>query len=305
MGIITGACHRAESEEEIIVRILTSLTLSEIETKSAYSEFLKCMNMKDKFLDYFMFQSYLSHILGESRFKASQSLFFDNLRKIDDKQLNVKLIGAIVIYLSKGSDEEKIKTLVSHYNRFYRNLNEETVKSFVTDMIEVNTDNCLKAFRDNLGPESVKNLTEVWNKDRKKKLCSHILLNYESVVKKNVPRKRNESSMSYGSEVTRNSTNVMINSPSSLKSQKLNRSFDLEEIIICKKSLFFSSSKTCNKDSDSDVPVKIGTMPDIDNDHDLTKKFLELSFTQLNGDYVRSWLYDNFLKEKSEETVCN
>lgn len=319
MGIITGSCHKAESEEEIIVRILSNLTLAEIETNSAYSEFIRCINAKDKFLDYFLFQSFLAHILGNSRFKSSLHLFFDNLRRQDEKDQNLKLIGAVVIYLSKGTDEQKIKALVSHYSKFYKCFDEDNIQSFITDLIEINTENCLKSFGENLGKESIINLTEVWSKDRKKRLATTIFQNFASVMRKNHPKRRylsqkthnqvisncavrNQNSQSSKTVEQENTADVGADN-SNLDKEEV-KPFDLEDIIRLKKSLI-TRSKSKSLDNSAGfrefLAKSIGEAES--KDQELMKMFLELSYNQLNGEYIRSWLYDDFLKDKSEETV--
>ena len=34
------------------------------------------------------------------------------------------------------------------------------------------------------------------------------------------------------------------------------------------------------------------------------KEFFELSFSQLNGEFIRNWLYDEYIKDKPYDNTC-
>jgi len=42
----------------------------------------------------------------------------------------------------------------------------------------------------------------------------------------------------------------------------------------------------------------------INDDEKLTKEFIELSFNKMSGEFIRNWLYDDFLKEQTYENMC-
>ena len=106
MGV-NCSCQKVESEEESFYNIFSSLNLNEIKARSAYSEFQKCINKEDGFLDYFLFKNFVYEIVGKSIYKSAQINFFDNLRKSEDKNQNLKKIGALIIFLAKGSVTKK------------------------------------------------------------------------------------------------------------------------------------------------------------------------------------------------------
>ena len=116
-----GTCHcqKIESEQEVIMRILSKMSLCDIETKSVYEEFFKCLNREDGFLDYFLYKTFLNKIVGDNNYKNVQSKFFENLWKINDSGKKSKVIGTVIILLSKGVETTKVETLFKHYSTFY------------------------------------------------------------------------------------------------------------------------------------------------------------------------------------------
>lgn len=294
MGI-NLTCQKAENEEEILFKILNSMNLSEIETKSAYGEFLKCINKDEIYLDFFLFNNYLTKIVGDTSYKKAQTVFFENLRKLDDKKRNIKMIGCQIVYLSKGNNSQKIEQLYEHYKAYYTSFDEKTVKEFITDIIDANTDNCLTSFRENLGHEGVENMTDIWKKIRKKKLLYHIFLNYESVK------------MKYH------------RSPGKISIEKMGKTFLLEEeditnIAVKKcgmKDDIVDAYEKYNK-SQCDVLFKKNFHFDkaekkddnLTDDQKVIKEFIELCFSQLSGEYIRTWLNEDYVKEKSYEVNC-
>lgn len=298
MGV-SCACQKMESEEETISRILHSMSLSDIEVKCAYSEFLKCINREEDYLDFFIFKSFLTKIIGENNYKFAQFHFFENIRKMDLKKKNVKRIGDMVIYLSKGTTNQKIHTLNQHFLHFYKNSEEKTIKEFIADMIDINTDNCLVSFRDNIGVEGVKLMNDIWKKSRKRKLLLFIYQNYESVKIKYYHRP--------------------ICSPEGKPIDKLNISLDHENLsgentndsnenkeknakIMTERNDLCDAYEKFNK-SQNEHFLKMNESVVSDNEKIITE-FLGLSFTQLSGEYIRNWLYEDYLKDKSYENMC-
>ena len=118
MGVMC-ACEKIESEEEMIGRILASLSLSEIDTCSAYDEFLKCIIDNSK-LDYFMYHNFLTKITGDNKYSKVQFSYFKNLNKSDDGAKNIKKIGGRYYFIyQRGNNYTKIDCLYKHFNRFY------------------------------------------------------------------------------------------------------------------------------------------------------------------------------------------
>lgn len=285
MGV-TCACQKIECEEEIVSRILSTMSLAEIETKSAYAEFLKCINKEDGYIDYFLFKNFISLVSGNNIYKNAQISFFENLRKSETRGgQNIKKIGTLIIFLSKGSQFQKIESLYQHYTKFYVNFDEKTVKEFINDLIEANTDNCIQSFRENLDHEVIQNMSEIYKNLRKKLLLHHIFNNFERVKIKyfhQAPKYLDE------------------------KPDKLNTSLDVD-----------GNFDNDNKDDLAEVYERYNkNQCDLLNhpftleakkfceDEKIIKEFFELAYNFMSGEYIRNWLSEDYLKEKSYENVC-
>lgn len=285
MGV-TCACQKIESEEETISRIFSKMSLKEIETKSAYNEFLKCITKDNGCLDYFVFKNYIQKITGENSYRHAQCEYFENLRKKDKSQVNIKRIGSIIIFMSKGTKHSKVETLCEHYKTFYEDLNELTVKSFINDLVEINTEECVNSFKEYLGYDGVKNIIKVYINKRKKNLRNLIYLNYEGVRLKYHNIRKNISIKNFNIDTE----------------DKLNTSIDMDN----NRSNQLPSSNEKYHKSQNEL-IRTYSFKDENfetNDDKLLKEFIELSFDQMTGEYIRNWMYDDFLKEKSYENVC-
>lgn len=298
-----AACtyQKGESEDETITRILSSMSLNGIETKSAYNEFLKCLNEDDAYLDFFQFKSFLTRIIGENVYKKAQLSFFENLRQIE--ALSIKLIGILIIYLSKGSNYQKIESLSEHFERFYHKYDETSVKIFLNNVIELHTDLCLLSFKENLDSETVQNLSEVWSKIRKLKLCSHMFMNYESIKAKGIFMQKSpliigkKPGQAIESDMTLAQSNPNFKSTNK---EVLLDTGDREDI--CE--YYEKHNKTQSDHFFNSSGFKFSTKKLSDQEKGI-KEFIELSFSQLDGGYIRSWLYEDYIKEKSNTTDNN
>ena len=290
MGI-NCSCQKIESEEETFMRIFSSMNLAEIETKSAYAEFSKCINSEEGYLDYFLFKNFLSKIVGENNYKTAQICFFENLRKMDDKKQNLKRIGSLIIILSKGSKYQKIDLLYEHYMKYYTFFDEVTVKEFLSDLIDMHTDTCIQSFRENFDYEVIATMSEVYKKLRKRQLLYHIYGSFEKVKIKNL----------HGSPKK--------------PSEKLNTSFDMENILEGENNCspmkrkkgddFGEIYERYNKSQCDTIKLSLTFENKKLNDDERTvKEFIDLSFNHLNGEYMRNWLYEEYMREKSYENVC-
>lgn len=178
-------CHMGESEEEIIERVFTLIPFNEVDVNQLYKDFISCITTsegtKESELDYFKYTTMINKIINNesNSCKLVHLDYFDNLRKIDNCIL---IIGAILIYLSKGVKEEKVEILTNHYIKYNGSIKKENIESFVMKIIQANTDLCINAYENN--NEGNKKLSEVYDENRKKKLCDYIMMNYDSVQKK-------------------------------------------------------------------------------------------------------------------------
>lgn len=331
MGL-TCACQKGESEEETIIRILSTMHLSHIEVRSAYTEFLRCVNQDEKYLDFFLFKTYLNKILGENNYKQAQMTFFENLRKLDKKQANIKIIGTIIIYLSKGNNYQKKEILIEHFEKFYDNFDDISIKTFIGDLIESNTNVCLASFNVNLGAEGVDAMAEIWNNSRKAKLASTIFSNFESIKAKHIIGLKSPARIElFDKSDTMKSMNMTghMSQFSQLDQlntcNQLNQSFEIDMII--------SEGNPNNKDPNKVITFKNTMKEDIceyfekhnkvqseqlfsssgfsfsakkmSEQQKVIKEFIDLSFSQLSGEFIRTWLYDDFMREKAIEESKN
>jgi hypothetical protein len=286
------SCQKIESEEETVSRIFMNMSLAEIETKSAYKEFLKCVD-EDGVLDFFLFKNYLDRIVGENNYKNAQLRFFENLRKLDGDKKNIKRIGALIVYFSKGSNSTKVEALVQHYVKFYTIFDKKTVKEFIYDMIETHTENCLLTFKDNLGFEAVLEMSEIFSQLRKGKLYQSIFSHFDKLnikylhMHKPVP----------GSLFTGN--------------DKLNSSFDIEGVhdlhnnhnLLAIEEIN-QKIELLNKQQAEIENQKFSLGMKYENDEQIIKDFIQLVYHHLSGDYIRHWLYEEYSKDKPIEDTC-
>jgi hypothetical protein len=298
MGADCSSCQKVESEEETFMRIFSSLNLVEIETKSAYAEFTRCIHKEDGYLDFFLFKNFLNKIVGENNYKTAQICYFENLRKMDSKKQNIKKIGSLIIFLTKGTKYQKEELLFEHYMKYYTLIDEKTVKEFIADLIEVNTDNCINSFRENLDYETVKTMTDVYKKIRKRQLLYHIYANFERVRIKYFHRSPN------------------INTKISKVSDKLNNSFDMDNVNIHDlgmieedqtikfKDDIFEAYERYSKNQCDPLHQFVLDSKKLNQEEKIVKEFIELAFNHLIGEYMRNWLYEAYMREKTYENVC-
>jgi hypothetical protein len=263
-------CQRVENEEEIIYALLNNLNLNEIEVKSSYNQFLKCYNREECYLDYFIYKDYILDIVGKNIYKSEQISFFESVGKLDRNNLNVKLIGIIIIYLSKGTSYEKIDCLFKHYNIFYCLSDERTVREFIRDVINSHTDTLL-IFR---GITNRKVFHNIWKKDRKKLLINEIYQNYD-FIKKKYSEWRTKLSITDSFKPTNYDT---------IEYEKYNN----------------THCEFYNKLRFKFIDEKFN----LSKEELMIREFLELSYTQMSGEYIRTWLYEESLKEKVDSSVC-
>jgi hypothetical protein len=281
-------CEKIETEEEMIGRIMTSLALKDIESVSAYENFLKCIVNRE--LNFFSFQNYLISIVGDNKYSKIQKTYFENLSKLEGINYeNMKKIGIMIISLSKGCNAIKTNLLISHFNYFYLNqlfVNEiDTIKEeidsnrlifslrlFVSDVIDCNTDHCLTTCREFMQYDGFKNVSNIWNLKRKRKLLNNILQNIENIEMKFLRNREELEKYQYASG-------------DALKSYRSkNMSDDSEDESECKEV----------------KPLFVNAIYDII----IINEFIELTYPQLNGEFIRNFLYDEYMKDKTFEKVC-
>lgn len=279
MGLML-TCQKVECEEEILQRILSTMILPEIDCKIAYAEFLKCID-KDKNLNYFKFQNFIKVVIGNNIYKIAQKEFFDNLFRNGDK--SIKVIGSIIIFFAKGSKTSKIELLKIHFTNYYQGLNDNSIKEFVQDIIDANTDNCIVSFKNNLSIDLVRNMCDIYQKKRKRKLENFILNNYDNIKTKYYYLKSNNE--------------IILEEEGYDEDNLLNNSLaDMEEN---KKNLKHGKVVTIEKEEDI-----FKSEEEYMKNEKVLKEFFELTFSQLSGEFIRNWLYDEYLKDKPYDNTC-
>jgi hypothetical protein len=284
----TCTCEKLETEEEMIGRIMTSLALKEIDSVSAYENFLKCIVNKE--LNYFSFQNYLNSIVGDNKYSKIQKTYFEILSKLEGGNYeNMKKIGIMIISLSKGYNAVKTNLLISHFNYFYLNQlfsnDMETVKEdidsnrlifslrlFVSDVIECNTQHCLTTCREFMQYDGFKNVSNIWNIKRKRKLLINILQNLENIEMKFIKNREELDKHQYSSG-------------DAFKSYK---------------SMNMSDESEGDSENREIKPLYVNAIYDII----IINEFIELTYPQLNGEYIRNYLYDEYMKERSFDKIC-
>lgn len=207
MGIANCTCKRAELEEELITKIFKSMHLSEQNVKDVYRNFLACIisdsnsdldinstssssgnKSKSAFgkIDKSLYENFVCKIVSPIQYREAQTDYFETLIQINDVSINgTKRIGLILIFLSEGEFMEKIDLLEKHIEKYYGKLDRH-FKDFVSDVIDLNTDMCLLSFKNYIGEELHKFLTQVWKKPRKQKLIKKLVHIYDE-MKESVP----------------------------------------------------------------------------------------------------------------------
>ena len=279
MGLML-TCQKVECEEEILQRILSTMILPEIDCKIAYTEFLKCID-KDKNLNYFKFQNFIKVIIGNNIYKLAQKEFFDNLFRNGDK--SIRVIGSIIIFLAKGTKTSKIELLKIHFTNYYQGLNDNSIKEFVQDIIDANTDNCIVSFKNNLSIDLVRNMCDIYQKKRKRKLENFILNNYDGIKTKYYNLKNNNEIIL--EEEGYDEDNLLNNTLADLEENKKNLKHGKVITIEKEEDIFKSEEETMKNEK-------------------VLKEFFELTFSQLSGEFIRNWLYDEYLKDKPYDNTC-
>lgn len=279
MGLML-TCQKVECEEEILQRILSTMILPEIDCKIAYTEFLKCID-KDKNLNYFKFQNFIKVIIGNNIYKLAQKEFFDNLFRNGDK--SIRVIGSIIIFFAKGTKTSKIELLKIHFTNYYQGLNDNSIKEFVQDIIDANTDNCIVSFKNNLSIDLVRNMCDIYQKKRKRKLENFILNNYDGIKTKYYNLKNNNEIIL--EEEGYDKDNLLNNTLADLEENKKNLKHGKVITIEKEEDIFKSEEETMKNEK-------------------VLKEFFELTFSQLSGEFIRNWLYDEYLKDKPYDKTC-
>ena len=291
-----NACvQKIESEEEAIGRIIQCLHLSTLDTLVVYDDFLKCLTSNN--LDSQKFDIFLQNIIGKNNFSDLQKDYFKILAIIKTSK-NIQMIGTMIILLSKGSDGVKVNLLTKHFIKYFlgeRAIIEEcfigskllhsNLGKLVTYIIDCNTDQCLLAFRQYIGSEVTRNVSAIWKTKRKKKLL-YSILNHLDDIKKKFKRDLTVKEK-YGEDEFLNLSDI-------LDHFSYKKDYDEEE------------EENAVEDEVFETPTPGGKFHSFNEsiyEKGIVKEFLELAYPQLNGEYIRNYLYDEYMKERGEK-IC-
>ena len=324
MGI-DYSCQSVESEEETVNRIFKDMFKKQIQPEKIYENFLKCIYFDNKTkinrINRELFQTFLFNVLEDNRYYHLYKDYFNSIiNKYSDIQ-SIRKIGLIIIDvgLEKNLNFNKKDIYVEHFTKFYldqkeinieeiiekgnfkflynenisgnlqdnydNNRNfinffkkkelenlENAIKQCITDTIENNTNNLTHAMNNILTYDRLELLTKSWEINNKKLILFEILRNYTSLVEK-------FCLFPYGVGTTKDSIDM-----------KKAKSSDLRHLI--------KGLDTYNKFQQiNDENVKIKLRMEIDDfcvtKEKLLESFFELSATQMNGDAIRNWLFEN------------
>jgi hypothetical protein len=271
----TCHCQRIDSEEDFLNHLLNSMNLNNIEVKSAYNQFIKCYNKDEGYLDYFLYKNFLNEIVGDGSYREYQLAYFENIRKLDQNNHNVKLLGILIIYLAKGSSYHKIDVLYRHYNTFYCLSDDRTIKEFIRDIINCHTEICLVSFKQILNVQSLRNMTNNWKKGKKLSLLNEIYKNFISIKKK------------YSEWKTKLSLTDSFKPKSKFNSEVIDRHHNYTNCEFYIRNRFNFVDEKFN----------------MSKEELMIREFIELSFHQLDGQYIRTWLYEESLKENIDSSI--
>ncbi len=178
---ISLLCSSKHSEEELISQYLYSMDISKFEVSKAYNEFSDCIF--ENRLDAVKYKQYVSKIVGLGSYQEIQTEFFENLLKSSKKNSQIKRIGSIICFLAEGPNITKVKQLSFHVKKYYGD-SDSSIKEFINDIIDINTDNCYLSFQSKINSDICKHLMDIWKKPRKTKFFYKLYENYESANKK-------------------------------------------------------------------------------------------------------------------------
>jgi hypothetical protein len=178
---ISLLCSSKHSEEELISQYIYSMELSKIEVVKVYNDFSECIF--EGRLDTTKYKQFVKSIVGTGAYQEIHTIFFENLLKSSKKNSQIKRIGSILCFLAEGPQIIKVKQLTSHIKKYYGD-GDNSIKEFINDVIDINTDNCYLSFKSKIHDDIAKRLMDIWKKPRKSKLYQKIFENYESACKK-------------------------------------------------------------------------------------------------------------------------
>ena len=291
-------CTHNDLEEEAINKFFRDLYIQEIEIEIVYEQFLNCVD-KNKMLIKIEFDQFVDTFLKKSHsFYLAHLTYFNVLYSIDsNKIVNTRKLGVFLLLLSKGTTKTKVNLLLKHVMTFY-DIQGDGIMELIVDIIELNTKDCLFAFREYMDNESFQMFCyRVFIRKRKKLLINHLLENYLSTLYKH------QFLISNNDLVIRKdfSRNKIKAKTYSLNSKDIERGigslpkdrnqFDLYNL---------NNGNYSETEKSLLVTSKAIVIESLTGDY--IREYLMLTFSQFQGEYIRNWLFEEFNKER--EHLC-
>ena len=295
---LTYICPNLNNEQETIESILTTTKLSESSLEENLLKLIKCVkNIESKNIsvDYSsyilqnlnnyknlnknfsisMFNDFLNTILINNQFFQAQQLYFNKLlEKNDLTQTCFRAIANFIIFYSKTSFKERVDILYHHVIGAY-GTNEDALVTFLSDIISLNTDDCLSAFAPFFKKSELKNLYYIWSSERKERLLRRMLKNYKK------------------------STNL-----GRTRSKTINSTHELQQISEEQKEIISKTRKSQIIDDINKVKEDI-KLSDFNDNETKLYIFFSTSINDLFGEHIRLWLFEDYCQERNiEKSNC-
>ncbi len=168
---------------------------------------------------------------------------------------------------------------------------ETQIKNLILDLIDNNTHSLLKSLETVMNKKRLDNLVKSWNLNVKKLLLFDIQRNYTRLVEKNFLYTSIDASQNFKSK-----RNLSYETSSCLVNKRMGENYNSVQNKNFKNSLNIDDLDE-NKALSSEESVKTLMKKELEKFNQMKQKlifnFFELSDTQLNGDTIRNWLYDN------------
>ena len=284
-------CPSTHYEQEVIEALLSTTKLAETLLEDNLLKVISCVkginpNARDGGTTYIMdslkdyktlnknfsislFNDFLHKILTSKQFFQGQQFYFNMLlAKHDNTQTCFKTIATIVILYSKSTLKDRIDYLHKHILEAYGSKEEDLVR-FLTELISLNTDDCLAGITPFFKTSEITYLKNIWSAERKEKLLRHILRWY----KKKSPGKPRSYSMGSRNEIKT----------------------DLPEQEV------ISKTRKSRIITDVNKVVEALNMMDEDDNESLLFNFLCMSISELFGEFIRLWMYEDYCQGKNIE----
>lgn len=170
----------------------------------------------------------------------------------------------------------------SYFLSFYKNKEMEKLNKQITqiisDIIELNTDNIDSVLREVLNKSSRNILKESWGKNNKKLLLNEIHKNYTSLINKIYFFRSNSIPLNENFQARKTFTS------SGRKLKKYNSNPYVKRDLV---------ERNSNGDDGENKKLKEDLVEFKKMEFKVISNFFELSESQISGDSVRDWLYEN------------